>query len=153
MLCFINPFYCWFLCSIWIQVSGFEDKHPWSTIATHLEVSAEEARSLLYQKAGQTSFTIDLNKLRSIFEKVPENATNLMPYQKAYLCFLVGCLLFAKTTEGISPIYLPLLGESVNNYAWGAATLHSLSMAWYQWRKILSIIEPQASLVLGMFWW
>lgn len=92
------------------------------TIQANLNVSEEVARSLLYKKKGQVPLAVDLKKLQSRFEKVPDDAIDLIPYQKAYLFFLVGSLLFSRTTESISPMYLPLLGESVNNYAWGAAT-------------------------------
>ncbi|KAG7564609.1 Aminotransferase-like plant mobile domain [Arabidopsis suecica] len=106
-----------------LQVSGFEDADPCLTIQDNLNLTKDEAMSLFYNKKTQNSLTISLKKLKQRFEKVPDDVTDLMPYQKAYLFFLVGNLLVATSTEGISPMYLPLLGESVNDYAWGAATL------------------------------
>ncbi|KAG7559799.1 Aminotransferase-like plant mobile domain [Arabidopsis thaliana x Arabidopsis arenosa] len=106
-----------------LQVSGFEDADPCLTIQDNLNLTKDEAMSLFYNKKTQNSLTISLKKLKQRFEKVPDDVTDLMPYQKAYLFFLVGNLLVATSTEGISSMYLPLLGESVNDYAWRAATL------------------------------
>ncbi|CAE6229087.1 unnamed protein product [Arabidopsis arenosa] len=60
--------------------------------------------------------------LRTRFEKVPEGCRDCDAYLKAYLLYLLGTVIMPNNTEGVSPIYLPLLGRNtVNKYAWGAA--------------------------------
>lgn len=74
------------------------------------------------RKDAHKNVRLDLNMLRIRFEKVLEGCRDCDAYRKAYLLYLLGTVIMPNNTEGVSPIYLPLLGRNaVNKYAWGAA--------------------------------
>ncbi|ESQ30724.1 hypothetical protein EUTSA_v10012247mg [Eutrema salsugineum] len=103
-------------------VTGVENVSA-HAIAHELNIHETEVDELYFKrKKAKTNVRLDLNKLRTRFEKVPEECLDCDAYLKAYLLYLLGTVIMPNNTEGVSPIYLPLLGRNtVNKYAWGAA--------------------------------
>ncbi|EFH60169.1 hypothetical protein ARALYDRAFT_899782 [Arabidopsis lyrata subsp. lyrata] len=92
-------------------------------IAQELNILETEVDALYFKrKDAHKNVRLDLNMLRTRFEKVPEGCRDCDAYLKAYLLYLLGTVIMPNNTEGVSPIYLPFLGKTtVNKYAWGAA--------------------------------
>lgn len=114
-----------------LPVSGFVSDNHIETCQEHFHISAHKAKELFPYEGAPTSSsnkrrgssTISLDVLKHMFELVPEDASNIEVYVKAFLLFLLGSLFFSSSSSGfISTMYLPLLSiDNLNKYAWGAA--------------------------------
>lgn len=121
-----------------MQVSGFESDDPVGTITHHLQVSETTARSLVMRNDGRNCFGLDMKKLKSSFEAVPNGVDKIEPYVKAYLLCLLGQVLFPNKSKKISAMFLPLLDlNKVNKYAWGAAVLAYLKCSLARVKKLM----------------
>lgn len=134
-----------------MQVTGVENV-PSLVISQELNILETEVDALYFKrKDAHKNVRLDHNMLRTRFEKVLEGCRDCDAYLKAYLLYLLGTVIMPNNTEGVSPIYLPLLGRNtVNKYAWGAAMVGFLKDS-LNHTKIRG--KPEAYLGLFMLSW
>ncbi|RHN50324.1 putative protein-serine/threonine phosphatase [Medicago truncatula] len=108
-----------------MPVSGMIHEDNVQLLETHLALSKPVAEDFLTinSKQGMTS-GVDLRKLLAHFHK-PEiiDEVDVGILAKAFIFYGLGYVLLPIWTSVGQPHYLPLLGEEIKKYAWGAAVL------------------------------
>ena len=120
------------------QVSGKEYSNSIGVIKEHLNLGDSEAKDLLQYRNNKVTSMIEVNKLKVKFEKVPKHAneSEIRPFVKAYLLYLLGQVILLNSSRAIAAMYLPLLDlEEIDKYAWGAAVLGCLKCAMSKAKK------------------